>query len=200
MAPGVRIGVIALAVALIALIGWRIGGRDRATPSQQDTAPVRVMPARPTPPSAPSAPIAPSAQPTPQPTDAASSSPPQDDEIAANLPPLDSDPRQMHARFRAEARDAAWAGRRETELHRAFADIPNIGGSDPLNVRCAATICEASGTYSPDLPLDAARGVMNGLQSRTLSDRADAAGLIQTSSSFSSVHGRPSFLIFFRRR
>jgi hypothetical protein len=41
---------------------------------------------------------------------------------------------------------------------------------------------------------------MSGLHSRQLSDRAEALGLDQTSSSFSSVHDRPSFLIFFRRR
>jgi hypothetical protein len=199
MSPGARIGIVAIAFALIAL-GWRIGRHDPVTPPPPDTTPVRVIPASPTPASAPTSPSVPPASPTPQPTDAASSPPPQDDEIAANLPPLDSDPRQLHARFRAEARDAAWAGRRETELHRAFADIPNIGGSDPLNVRCATTICEASGTYPPDLPLDAARGVMSGLQSRQLSDRAEALGLDQTSSSFSSAHDRPNFLIFFRRR
>lgn len=198
MSPGVRIGIVALAVALIALLGWRIDSRHPAVPSPPDTTPVRVIPATPMPPSATTASTAPPASPEPQPTAAASSSP-QDDPIAANLPPLDSDPRELHARFRAEARDAGWAGRRETDLRRAFADIPNIG-SDPLTVRCATTVCEVSGTYPPGLPPDADRGVMSGLQGRQLSDRARALGLDQASSSFSSVRDRPSFLIFFRRR
>ncbi len=189
--------IVALAVIALAGLGWWYAGRRPASPTPRATADeVHVVAAAPAPLSAATA--APHASPTVAPIVAGV--PPEPDPVAAMLATDDVSPTQLHARFRAEPRDPAWAARNEAGLRNALADIPQIGGGNALAVQCASSLCEVSGDYAANLPLADANAVMQALQGEVLSHRATALGLDNPTSSFGSAHGRPTFFLVYRRK
>ncbi|MBI0476877.1 hypothetical protein D9601_16110 [Sphingomonas sp. MA1305] len=188
--------IVALAVIALAGLGYWYAGRRPTSPPRAAADEVPVVAASPAP--AAAATVAPRAAPAPSP--AAAGVTPQPDDIAATLPPDGISPAQLHARFRAEPRDPAWASRSEAGLRNALAEIPQIGGGNALTVQCASSLCEVSGDYAANLPLADANAVMQALQGETLSRRATALGLDNPTSSFGSAHGRPTFFLVYRRK
>ena len=94
----------------------------------------------------------------PAPSPGAAAAPPGDvDDPLFNgmlLPPskpgkLDfSNPRALHDAVRSQPRDPEWAPKAETSLKDRYTTIPFVGGSgNPVNVKCASTICEVSGVF-----------------------------------------------------
>ncbi|EZP55556.1 hypothetical protein BW41_01009 [Sphingomonas sp. RIT328] len=197
-----RIWAVLFGVVAVAMIVWWVGRRQAipVTPPPADTG-VRVV--RVGPPPQPS-------QPQPLPTrmphaaPAPLAVPPNpgagDDPVAQLIPPAGSDPAQLHARFRAEPRDPAWAARNEAGLRNALADVPQIGGGNALAVRCATSLCEVSGTMTPGLPEADGNRTMQALQGDALSRRAATLGLDGRMTSFGSSNGRPTFLLIYTRK
>ena len=62
-----------------------------------------------------------------------------------------TDPQQLHKALLAETRDPDWAPRMEAMIRDAYDSIPYVGtAAEPLEVRCAATLCEVAGRF--DVP------------------------------------------------
>jgi DNA-binding CsgD family transcriptional regulator len=61
------------------------------------------------------------------------------------------DPQQLHAALLAETRDPKWAPRMEAVIRDAYDRIAFVGtAAEPIEVRCAATLCEVAGRF--DIP------------------------------------------------
>lgn len=66
------------------------------------------------------------------------------------LPPRGNEARRLAALVRTEARDAEWAARAEAQINAAYASPEaRVTAKHLTAVRCAATICEATGTVVP---------------------------------------------------
>jgi DNA-binding CsgD family transcriptional regulator len=83
---------------------------------------------------------------------ARSAAAPQDEfarKFVPNHEPMD--PQQLHRALLAETREPDWAGRMENVIREAYGMIPYVGTpAEPLEVRCAATLCEVAGRF--DVP------------------------------------------------
>lgn len=197
-----RIGAVLFVVVAVAMIVWWVG-RQRAatvTPPPADTG-VRVVRVD-SPPQ--------TSQPQPLPTRvpqtaltplAVAPNPGAiDDPVTQQILAAGSDPAQLHARFIAEPRDPDWAAQNEGGLRNALADVPEIGGGNPLAVRCATSLCEVSGTMTPGLTEGDVNRTMQALQGDALSRRAEGLGLDGQTMRFGASNGRPNFLLIYARR
>ena len=85
------------------------------------------------------------------------------DPLLGTALPSGPDPAALHAKVRAEARDADWASRTEEAIRARTLQIPLIGkNGNSLRVTCASKLCEIAGSirmpenlpkeYDPKLP------------------------------------------------
>jgi hypothetical protein len=112
----------------------------------------------------------------------------------------DTEPGQWHAKFRSRRRDPVRADRDETESRRLFHGHADIGGSNPLDFRHAATACEVSGAYQDDQPLEQGAQVKKDAQSERLTAASTRGVSTIARASYSAALGRPTVLNRYRRR
>lgn len=114
------------------------------------------------------------------------------------------DPAALHAKVRAEPRDAAWAPRLERALRERLLRIPLIGrDGNALRVTCATDLCEIGGTirwpypptqdYDPKLPESRAQSA---LQDKALNDDLAKLGLKHQAGLFTGAQGKPERIVF----
>lgn len=120
------------------------------------------------------------------------------------------DPAELHARVRAEEREAAWAGRTEKAIRDRVLQIPLIGkGGNELRVTCATTLCEISGSIIEPAS-QAEREDQNSRYNQTIKDlqvspfRDDLRkiGLKSETGLFTGGKGKPDravFLLYYSR-
>jgi DNA-binding CsgD family transcriptional regulator len=120
------------------------------------------------------------------------------------------DPAALHAKVRAEPRDAAWAPQMESALRARLMQIPLIGkDGNVLRITCATDLCEIAGTivvtvppsdeYNPKLPQNRAQSA---LQDKPLHDDLAKLGLKSESGLFTGGPGKPDrtvFLLYYSR-
>ncbi|WP_141243874.1 hypothetical protein [Sphingomonas lenta] len=59
---------------------------------------------------------------------------------------------RLYALFRAEPRDVHWAGKAEVALRAVLEDLLAVDDESPLDISCAATLCEISGLLGRNSP------------------------------------------------
>jgi hypothetical protein len=135
-----------------------------------------------------------------------SQSPPSNNEMDPLIgAPLErfNQPADLHAKVRAEDRDAKWAERTEAAVRARLMRIPLVGkDGNVLHVTCGVTLCEIAGTligqpvreYDPNLPMN--RAVAD-LQDKSLVDDLAKLGLKNESGTFVGGNGKPSRTVFF---
>jgi len=80
------------------------------------------------------------------------------------------EPAELHARIRAEPRDAQWAGPMEHQIKARLMSLPLVGkDGNALRVTCASTLCEIAGTLIAP-PSKKEQEDQNSQYSRTIKD------------------------------
>jgi DNA-binding CsgD family transcriptional regulator len=129
--------------------------------------------------------------------------------LGAPLPKL-ADPRDLHARVRAEKRDPSWAPRMESALRKRLVRIPLIGiDGNVLRVTCATTICEMAGTLiAPESKREredqnsSFNTAIRDLQTSPLPEDLSKIGLKSEAATFMGGKGKPDrtvFLVYYLR-
>jgi DNA-binding CsgD family transcriptional regulator len=114
------------------------------------------------------------------------------------------DPAMLHAKVRAEPRDASWVSKIEGAVRERLLQIPLIGkDGNALRVTCATNLCELAGTirwpyppskeYDPKLPESRAQSA---LQDKALHDDLAKLGLKQEAGLFTGAQGKPERIVF----
>jgi DNA-binding CsgD family transcriptional regulator len=118
--------------------------------------------------------------------------------------PSGPDPAALHARIRAEPRDASWAPQMEAAIRARAMQLPLIGKEgNELRVTCASDLCEIAGTigwpgpvpkeYDPKLPQNQAQ---QSLQQDPFVADLTKLGLKNESGFFTGAKGKPDRLVF----
>ena len=124
--------------------------------------------------------------------------------------PSGPDPAALHAKVRAEARDADWAPRTEEAIRARTLQIPLIGkNGNSLRVTCASKLCEIAGSirmpenfpkeYDPKLPESRA---VQSLQSAPFVDDIMKLGLKSEAGLFTGAKNDKNqtvFLLYYSR-
>lgn len=119
---------------------------------------------------------------------------------AAPNPAVDQrSPRDLQAVVREEARDPAWADASEAAIKTALGGARHVGGNNPLEVRCAATLCEVSGVAAMSATPDNINAARRELESADLQQALARRGLLAAGSSFGSGRSVRAFAIYYRR-
>jgi DNA-binding CsgD family transcriptional regulator len=114
-------------------------------------------------------------------------------------------PADLHARVRAEQRDAVWAPRTEEQIRSRVSQIPLIGkGGNVLRVTCSTTLCEIAGTVEAPVSSQeredqksAYNLAIRDLQVAPLPDDLAKLGLKSESGTFTGGKGEPDRSVFF---
>lgn len=98
-----------------------------------------------------------------------------------------------------EKRDSAWAERSEAAIERQMRRIAYIGGKRRLDVKCAATLCEVTGTADPDPATHSYTPIWEALERDTAGDALSGSGLQRTAAIFDTGRIPEEFKIQYRR-
>jgi DNA-binding CsgD family transcriptional regulator len=114
------------------------------------------------------------------------------------------EPAELHARLRAESREAQWASRMEGQIEARLMSMPLIGkDGNVLRVTCATTLCEIAGSLTTppdkreqeDLNSQFNRTIKD-LQVPPLTDDLARLGLKNESALFTGGKGKPDRMVF----
>lgn len=111
---------------------------------------------------------------------------------------VSAQPNDLHAEMLHETRDAAWADRSETAIREGMRGLGFLSQSGPLDVRCAATICEVRGIVSAP-SIDARKLRWQEIEQFTQGEALAPAGLLSAAAVFGTRDDAYAFVLHFRR-
>lgn len=119
--------------------------------------------------------------------------------MAPATAPLANDPDQLLMKSRGEARDVAWAARSEAVIFGLLRTVPQVGRGRPLDIKCAASLCEVSGVAASNDSWDAVQQAWIELNQAMRDPVLAEAGLVPVASNLGTARDMAGFTIYFRR-
>jgi hypothetical protein len=115
-----------------------------------------------------------------------------------SVPDLE-DPRELYTYVRSEPRDEDWANASEAFVKAILANNVNLGPEAPVEVRCATTVCEATGIAAEGAEPEALQRSWDSLRGTINNPLIAAHGLRYATAAFGSGHSLHAFTVYYQR-